>query len=205
MSEASDGSAAALGDARAPAQPRCRGVPAGCAAAVRGRPHRRWPRRAHAPPTSTSRPTSTSTRPSGSLASGRAGRRRHRGRGAAPQRPARRDRRPRPLLDLQAATPAISNAARYARIVQDTPLLRRLIGVAADIAELAYDEPDDVVKVLDEAETKVFEIAEHRVSDRTMAIGDLLPLALERSRVPLRARHRRDRHAHRASPTSTSC
>jgi len=82
------------------------------------------------------------------------------------------------LLDLQAATPAISNAARYARIVQDTALLRRLIGVASELAEMAYDEPDDVVKVLDEAETKVFEIAEHRVSDRTMAIGDLLPLAL---------------------------
>jgi replicative DNA helicase len=85
---------------------------------------------------------------------------------------------PTTLLDLQAATPAISNAARYARIVQDTALLRRLIGVASELAELAYDEPDDVVKVLDEAETKVFEIAEHRVSDRTMAIGDLLPLAL---------------------------
>ena len=51
-------------------------------------------------------------------------------------------------------------------------------GGRRSIAELAYDEPDDVVKVLDEAETKVFEIAEHRVSDRTMAIGDLLPLAL---------------------------
>jgi replicative DNA helicase len=82
------------------------------------------------------------------------------------------------LLDLQAATPAVSNAARYARIVQDTALLRRLIGVASDIAELAYDEPDDVTKVLDEAETKVFEIAEHRVTDRTLPIGDLLPLAL---------------------------
>jgi replicative DNA helicase len=85
---------------------------------------------------------------------------------------------PTTLLDLQAATPAISNAARYARIVQDTALLRRLIGVASELAELAYDEPDDVVKVLDEAETKVFEIAEQRVHDRTMAIGDLLPLAL---------------------------
>jgi replicative DNA helicase len=82
------------------------------------------------------------------------------------------------LLELQAATPAISNATRYARIVQDTAMLRRLISVASDIAELAYDEPDDVTKVLDEAETKVFEVAEHRVSDRTVAIGDLLPLAL---------------------------
>src|SRR3954470_14578333 len=37
------------------------------------------------------------------------------------------------LLDLQNATPAISNAGRYAKIVQDTALLRKLIGVASDI------------------------------------------------------------------------
>src|SRR6476619_2666748 len=42
------------------------------------------------------------------------------------------------LLDLQTATPAISNAGRYGRIVRDTALLRRLIGVAGEIAEIAY-------------------------------------------------------------------
>jgi replicative DNA helicase len=82
------------------------------------------------------------------------------------------------LLDLQVATPAISNAVRYARIVQDTALLRRLISVAGEIAELGYDEPDDVTKALDEAETKVFEIAEHRVTDSTKQISDLLGLAM---------------------------
>jgi replicative DNA helicase len=82
------------------------------------------------------------------------------------------------LIDLQAATPAISNAVRYARIVQDTALLRRLITVAGEIAELGYDEPDDVVKAIDEAESKVFEIAEHRVTDSTKPISDLLGLAM---------------------------
>lgn len=47
------------------------------------------------------------------------------------------------LLELQAATPAISNAARYAKIVKDTATLRRLIAVAGDITEIAYLEPDD--------------------------------------------------------------
>jgi replicative DNA helicase len=82
------------------------------------------------------------------------------------------------LLELQAATPATSNAARYAGIVQDTALLRKMIGVASEIAEIAYGEPDDVTKALDEVETKVFEIAEHRVTDSTKAISDLLPLAM---------------------------
>jgi replicative DNA helicase len=84
------------------------------------------------------------------------------------------------LLDLQNATPAISNASRYAKIVQDTAVLRRLIGVAGEIAELAYSEPDDVQKALDEAETKVFEVAEDRVTDSVQPLGDLMPLAMDK-------------------------
>jgi replicative DNA helicase len=84
------------------------------------------------------------------------------------------------LLELQNATPAISNANRYAKIVQDTAVLRRLIGVAGEIAELAYMEPDDVAKALDEAETKVFEVAEDRVIDSTRQLSDLLPIAMDK-------------------------
>ena len=87
---------------------------------------------------------------------------------------------PQTLLELQNATPAISNASRYAKIVQDTALLRKLIGVASDIAEIAYLEPDDVTKALDEAETKVFEIAEDRITDTTRSFSDLLPLAMDK-------------------------
>ncbi len=84
------------------------------------------------------------------------------------------------LLELQNATPAISNANRYAKIVQDTAILRRLIGVAGEIAELAYMEPDDVAKALDEAETKVFEVAEDRVIDSTKQLSELLPIAMDK-------------------------
>ncbi len=83
------------------------------------------------------------------------------------------------LLTLQNATPAISNATRYAKIVQDTAMLRRLIGVASEIAEIAYQEPDDVAKALDEAETKVFEISEDRVTDSIKPVGDLMPLVMD--------------------------
>ena len=59
-------------------------------------------------------------------------------------------------------------------------MLRRLIGVASEIAEIAYLEPDDVTKALDEAETKVFEVAEERVTDSTRSLSDLLPLAMDK-------------------------
>jgi replicative DNA helicase len=84
------------------------------------------------------------------------------------------------LVELQNATPAISNAGRYARIVQDTALLRRMISVAGEIAEIAYNEPDDVNKALDEAETKVFEVAEDRVVDSTRPLSDLIPVAMDK-------------------------
>jgi replicative DNA helicase len=84
------------------------------------------------------------------------------------------------LHELQNATPAISSAGHYARIVQDTAMLRRLIYVAGDIAELAYGEPDDVTKAIDEAESKVFQIAEQRVTDSTRQLDELLAEAMDR-------------------------
>ncbi len=83
------------------------------------------------------------------------------------------------LLELQNATPAISNASRYCSIVQDTALLRKLIGVAGDIAELAYGEPDDARKAIDEAEKRVFDIAERRITDSTAEINEVLSKVIE--------------------------
>ncbi len=69
------------------------------------------------------------------------------------------------LLRIQAQTPASANAAHYANIVHELSLLRRLIGVGGDIAEMGYAGSDDVDQTLDAAEALVFEIAEHRVAD----------------------------------------
>jgi replicative DNA helicase len=84
------------------------------------------------------------------------------------------------LHELQNSTPSISSAGHYAKIVQETALLRQLIFAAGDIAELAYSEPDDVIKALDLAESKVFNVAEQRVSDTTRTIEDLLPEVMDR-------------------------
>jgi replicative DNA helicase len=84
------------------------------------------------------------------------------------------------LHALQNATPAISNAASYARIVQDAAMLRRLILVAADISEIGYSRPDNVDDALDEAESRVFRVADRRVSDTYRDIGELMKLAVDR-------------------------
>jgi replicative DNA helicase len=84
------------------------------------------------------------------------------------------------LINLQAGTPATSNAARYAKIIEEHALLRRLIGVAGEIAEIGYDLPDDVAKAVDHAESLVFEVAQRRVTDTMAPIHDLLDLNLDR-------------------------
>ena len=84
------------------------------------------------------------------------------------------------LVSMQSATPAISNATRYARIIEEFALLRRLIGVAGEIAELGYDIPDDVTKAVDTAEQLVFDVAQRRTTDSMSPIRDLLADNLDR-------------------------
>jgi len=83
------------------------------------------------------------------------------------------------LLRLQAATPASANASHYAKIVNELALLRRLIGVAGDIAEMGYDDSQDVVETIDRAEALVFEVAEHRVAESMVKMSDALQDTLD--------------------------
>jgi replicative DNA helicase len=84
------------------------------------------------------------------------------------------------LVTLQNTTPATSNAARYAQIVEEHALLRRLIGAAAEIAEIGYSVPEDVASAIDRAESLMFEVADRRVTDTTRILRELLVKGLER-------------------------
>ena len=86
---------------------------------------------------------------------------------------------PATLISLQARTPAIGNATRYARIVEEYSLLRRLIAVAGEIAEMGYSVPDDVLAAIDAAEALVFDVAQRRVTDSMLPIRELLERHLD--------------------------
>jgi len=79
------------------------------------------------------------------------------------------------LVDLQNRTPAVSSADRYARIVRETALLRGLIGAASEIAEIAYSQPDNIENALDQAESRIFDVAQNQVTDSMVRINDLMP------------------------------
>jgi len=83
------------------------------------------------------------------------------------------------LLRIQAGTPASANAGHYATIVSELALLRRLIAVAGDIAEMGYEAPDDVTETLDRAESLVFEVAERRVAESLTPISESLQTTLD--------------------------
>jgi len=87
---------------------------------------------------------------------------------------------PAVLAQILSSTPATTNAGRYATIVEEHSLLRRLISVAGEIAELGYSVPDDVTKALDRAESLVYEVNERRVTDSTRELSDLLGENLQR-------------------------
>ncbi len=87
---------------------------------------------------------------------------------------------PAALVALQANTPAITSAGRYAEIVEEHALLRRLIGVAAEISELGYSLPDDVTAAVDRAEAMVFEVAQRRTADSIAPLQELLSRSLDR-------------------------
>jgi replicative DNA helicase len=84
------------------------------------------------------------------------------------------------LVALQSDTPATTNAARYARIVEEHALLRRLISVAGEIAEMGYSVPEDVGAALDRAEGLVFNVAERRVTDSLKPLTELLYASMDR-------------------------
>ena len=84
------------------------------------------------------------------------------------------------LVNLQSRTPATTSAGRYAKIVEEHALLRRMIWVSSEIIEGAYSVPDDVDGLIDDAEARMYAVAERRLTDTTAPIGDLLNLTLDR-------------------------
>jgi replicative DNA helicase len=66
------------------------------------------------------------------------------------------------LFELARNTPTAANVSAYADIVRERSVLRQLIGVAGDISAQAFAPSGRTSnEILDEAERKVFQIAEH--------------------------------------------
>ena len=72
------------------------------------------------------------------------------------------------------AVPTAANAKDYAAIIRDKAILRQLIEAGDDITEAAYAGDDDADKLVEYAESKVFNIAEGRENKSFVHIRDAL-------------------------------
>jgi len=86
------------------------------------------------------------------------------------------------LVDLASNTPSASNIRAYSEIVRDRALLRQMISVANEINDAAYFPNGRAAdEVLNEAESKIFQIAEDRPNQAgPQGVNPLLKEAVER-------------------------
>lgn len=78
------------------------------------------------------------------------------------------------LSGLINATPTSIHVEYYARIVERTAVLRRLIDAAGQIARLAYQDTEEVDEVVDRAEEIVFSVSARRVDRDLRPIRQVL-------------------------------
>ena len=78
------------------------------------------------------------------------------------------------LVRLCESVPSAANALHYAEIVRNKGMLRSLISVTHEISTSAYNDQGDVGEILNDAEQKIFEVTEQRISGQETALSDIL-------------------------------
>ncbi|RJO61460.1 replicative DNA helicase [candidate division WS5 bacterium] len=84
------------------------------------------------------------------------------------------------ISTLVNSVPSAANIVHYAKIIADKALLRRLIESSSSITNLAYNEKEDTSKVLDEAEQRIFQVAEKHLKGKFISIKNILEDSFER-------------------------
>jgi len=83
------------------------------------------------------------------------------------------------LVRLAESVPSSANAAYYARIVRDQAMLRSLISVSSEICSQAYEAQGEVAEIVDEAEQKIFEITQQKISGQAVGIREIIKQTFE--------------------------
>lgn len=78
------------------------------------------------------------------------------------------------ISEISNSIPSTAHLQSYMKIVQDKSMLRRLIRASNEIIENSYGKQDDVEKVVDLAQKKVFDIASKRNSNDFESISTVL-------------------------------
>jgi replicative DNA helicase len=83
------------------------------------------------------------------------------------------------LAHLVAQVPTAANVRHHAKIVQEKALLRNLIAVATDIVASGYQDTEKVDDLIDQAERRIFELAERRMRQSFIPVRQIVKGAFE--------------------------
>ncbi len=78
------------------------------------------------------------------------------------------------LSELLASVTTTTSVGYYADIIVKKALLRELTRVGQEIAELGYQEDQELDKLLDAAEEKVFQVSRQTLKESYQAVGEIL-------------------------------
>jgi len=84
------------------------------------------------------------------------------------------------LTELANSVPNALHVLNYAKIVQRKRILRDLIEASYEIAQLGYNESEDIDVLLDKAEKRIFSIAQKSLTQRFVSLKEELEDAFER-------------------------
>jgi replicative DNA helicase len=84
------------------------------------------------------------------------------------------------LTELTNYVPTASHVQQYAEIVAQKSLRRRLISAASDISEMGYDEAHGLRELIEEAESRLFEVSQKHVRQDIVSLESVLSESFER-------------------------
>lgn len=79
------------------------------------------------------------------------------------------------IASLTSMTPSSANVEYYARIIQEMSTRRNLIKLSAQVASLAYDDTNETGPILDQIQSRIFEITQNRKTASYHSIKELIP------------------------------
>ncbi|MGI5997604.1 MAG: replicative DNA helicase [Lutispora sp.] len=84
------------------------------------------------------------------------------------------------LTQLMNIVPTTSNIDQYVKIVEEKSLLRKLIKSSNEIISKCYDNPEDPIEVVDQAEKSIFDISLSKSSQGFVPIKQILTTNFDR-------------------------
>jgi replicative DNA helicase len=84
------------------------------------------------------------------------------------------------IITLSNSVPTSAHIAHYAEIIVKKATLRRLISTATEIANMGFHESDEVSKMLDSAEQRLFAISQKHTKQSFVPMSNVLESAFDR-------------------------